>query len=331
MPHRGWVKLWRKVEDSAVWNSREPFDRRSAWVDLLLRANHESREVLHNGKVYTIRRGQIATSEPALARRWRWSRGKVRRFFSVLLAEQMIEQDTGQGFSFITLLNYEAYNDPGSEAIQGSVQRLGQQSVQQSDRQRYTLEEGKNSEGKSEEEPLFPPEGVGVPTAKKAKKRPTYSPEFESFWSAYPRRPSNPKRASYPKWEGLIRTGEATPEELIEAARRYAAEKRNETDRSKILMAVTFLGPQARWEPYARPEENAPAGGGARTADQIWNSNGRTGDDARFWTWLNRALRGEEAPGDVDAARDAYVDVYGNPLEGERLAAVRAFLAEDST
>ena len=39
----GWIKLHRRMLDSDIWKAtkRKPFDKRSAWIDLLLRANHK--------------------------------------------------------------------------------------------------------------------------------------------------------------------------------------------------------------------------------------------------------------------------------------------------
>ena len=79
-----WVKVYRKIEKSAIWEMK-PFGKGQAWIDLLLIANiKDSKMVMRSGKVVTIRRGQYHTSYDYLAKRWGWSRGKVVRYFKLL-------------------------------------------------------------------------------------------------------------------------------------------------------------------------------------------------------------------------------------------------------
>jgi hypothetical protein len=38
----GWIKLYRKLWDDEIWDDElEPHNKRSAWIDLLMMANHE--------------------------------------------------------------------------------------------------------------------------------------------------------------------------------------------------------------------------------------------------------------------------------------------------
>lgn len=39
MADKGWVKIHRAIEDSGIWQHKEPFDKRSAWIDLIMMAN----------------------------------------------------------------------------------------------------------------------------------------------------------------------------------------------------------------------------------------------------------------------------------------------------
>ena len=87
---RGWIKLYRQITDSYIWSSSDPFDRRSAWIDLLLMANHETRSfMLKNGREQVIESGQLFTSLDHLAIRWHWSRNKVRRYLALISAQGM--------------------------------------------------------------------------------------------------------------------------------------------------------------------------------------------------------------------------------------------------
>lgn len=108
--HRGWIRLWRRIEDYPHWK-RKPFDFAHAWIWLVLNANHKGQIVSHPKKHSNIKveRGQLLTSEIRLAETFGWSRNKLRRYFSFLKSAQQIEQHTTQHYSIITVLNYEQY------------------------------------------------------------------------------------------------------------------------------------------------------------------------------------------------------------------------------
>ena len=55
----GWIKLHRQIVESDIWSSedQEPFDRRSAWIYLLLIVNNEDRDTVFDGKNKTSRSG----------------------------------------------------------------------------------------------------------------------------------------------------------------------------------------------------------------------------------------------------------------------------------
>lgn len=110
--YKGWIKLYRSIEDHWIWKSEEPFDRRSAWIDLLLMVNHEENKIFVNGQLIKIDRGQTLTSIKKLSERWKWSRWKVKKFLQVLQDDYIItfEIPTGQ-FTLVTVENYGKYQD----------------------------------------------------------------------------------------------------------------------------------------------------------------------------------------------------------------------------
>jgi len=113
--HRGYIKLWRALQDLDLWE-REKFTRGQAWVDLLLSANHKDGHVRISGQRIEVKRGESALSEVTLAKRWKWSRGKVRRFLAELESEmeQKIVQRKYNVTSLIEILNYEKYQGNGT-------------------------------------------------------------------------------------------------------------------------------------------------------------------------------------------------------------------------
>ena len=109
---QGWIAVDRKIFDNLIWKNEEPFDRRSAWIDLLLLVNHADNKVLINGKVETVKRGQRITSILYLSQRWRWSRTKTKAFLKLLESEGMIKLDVqAKKKTIITITNYSKYQD----------------------------------------------------------------------------------------------------------------------------------------------------------------------------------------------------------------------------
>lgn len=108
----GWISLHRQLQDHWLWKDSEPFDKRSAWVDLLLLANHDDAKIPYKGKIVTCRRGEVNRSILWLADRWGWSRNKVRRFLELLKSDNMIELSTTTHETTITIVNYSFFQDP---------------------------------------------------------------------------------------------------------------------------------------------------------------------------------------------------------------------------
>jgi len=104
----GWIKLFRKLQDNEFWNA-EKFTKGQAWVDLLLIANHKDSFFYLRGIKIDVKRGQIARAETALAKKWGWSREKVRLFLRTLKTRQQIDIDKSKLISIVTIINYDEY------------------------------------------------------------------------------------------------------------------------------------------------------------------------------------------------------------------------------
>lgn len=107
----GWIKLDRHIFDSWLWSEDKPFDKRSAWIDLLLLANYEDKKKTYNGKVIKCTRGDVNLSYQFLANRWGWSRGKVVRFLKLLESDGMVLTNSTTHGTTVTLVNYGKYQD----------------------------------------------------------------------------------------------------------------------------------------------------------------------------------------------------------------------------
>lgn len=141
----GYIKLYRGIEDNPLW-LQEPFTKSQAWIDLLLLTNHKTGYIrLRNGEMVEINRGQCGWSMETLAKRWQWSRGKVKRFFDYLKMQKMIQQTDIPNATVINVLNYERFQNDTTN---------GQQTVQQTDTNKNGKNE-KNSSSSTIEEQIF--------------------------------------------------------------------------------------------------------------------------------------------------------------------------------
>lgn len=105
----GWIKVDRKIQSNALWMDREPFDKRSAWIDLLLMANHKDHEIIHKGKTILVRRGEVNRSVLQLCDRWHWSRNRTLRFLKMLSDANMITRVSTTDGTTVCIKNYDKY------------------------------------------------------------------------------------------------------------------------------------------------------------------------------------------------------------------------------
>lgn len=125
---KGWIKLYRKLTENPIWTSGKEFDERSAWIDLLLMVNHEPRVCeLRSGKVIEIESGQCHTSMDNLAKRWKWGRNRVIRYFRRLSAQHMCNIVGTPDGTTITVVNWGKFqggrtsNRTADETMDGTM------------------------------------------------------------------------------------------------------------------------------------------------------------------------------------------------------------------
>ena len=105
----GWVKLHRQIQDCWIWSIDKPFDERSAWIDLILSANHKDVKIQFNGELIIIKRGQFLTSVRKLSDKWKWNKDKTLKFLKLLERDKMIVRDSDRFRTLITIENYGIY------------------------------------------------------------------------------------------------------------------------------------------------------------------------------------------------------------------------------
>ncbi len=109
----GWVKIYRKITNDPMYFS-ETFTRMQAWIDMILLANYSEGFFYIRGNKVTVNRGQIGYSQESLSKRWKWSRGKVKRFLKQLENDGKIVQQKSNVITLISIVNYDAYQSDGT-------------------------------------------------------------------------------------------------------------------------------------------------------------------------------------------------------------------------
>ncbi len=156
----GWIKLYRRLLGHRFWPTRRPYTKLEAWVDILMRTNHQEERVLMGMKPITVEAGQLLTSQVALSERWRWNRKRTHRFLEMCVALQMctIETDRGRdrGYTLITVCNWQTYQGGNGEVGTSSGALSGAFEGHLRDFKGTLLKNGKNvKEGR---------EGEGAPS-----------------------------------------------------------------------------------------------------------------------------------------------------------------------
>lgn len=107
----GWISLYRQIKESWIWKDKEPFDKRSALIDLLLTVNYKNKKIPYENGFIEIEKGQTLTSIKQLAEKWKWSRHKVSDFLDRLEQDTMIVQVRDTRKTLVSIVNYSKYQD----------------------------------------------------------------------------------------------------------------------------------------------------------------------------------------------------------------------------
>lgn len=220
--HRGYVKAYRKLFESDMW-LKEPFTRGQAWVDLIGLANHTDGFIRKRGIRINLKRGEVGWGERELAERWKWSRGKVRRFLTELCSEneqKLVPQTEPQNKNVIScylIINYDLYQSNDTTEKPTSRTTNGPQTGHK----RYQNKNEKNE------------------------KNTIYLQTFSLFWKNYPK-----KEAKKKAWQAWLKIGD--PEAVIEKMKvvlpvQMESEQWTKENGTYIPMPTTYIN-QERWE-----------------------------------------------------------------------------------
>lgn len=233
----GWILLHRKIQECDIWDNDEPYDWRSAWVDLLLLANHKDVETIFDYKPLTIKRGQYLTSVRKLSRRWGWGKDKTLKYLRLLESLKMISKDSDSRRTLLTIEKYDDYQcDPDTGQTQ--TRTVSRQSAD-----------------------TLPPQ-----TKNEKNEKNKYICSFDAFWEVYPRK--NDKSRAYKCYMSRLKDG-YTEDQLLTACKNYAEEcKKNGTEQKYIKHGATFLSVNEPFLDYLKGETNGSGNSGAIRTDE---------------------------------------------------------------
>lgn len=109
--NEGWIGLYRSLLRHWIYPKNRPFTKYEAWIDLLLTVNYEDKKVFSGEDLCDCSKGEIITSQLKLMNRWKWSKSKLLKFFSVLESDKMCAIKRDNKKTSIKLCNYINYQD----------------------------------------------------------------------------------------------------------------------------------------------------------------------------------------------------------------------------
>lgn len=112
--NHGYIKLYRKVMDSFVWTNPNMY---KLWSLCLMKASHERRKFLFNGKEMWLNSGEFVTGRDAITfemnkgakREHQVNSASVWRWLKKFESEQMLNIKSTTKYSVISINNWEEY------------------------------------------------------------------------------------------------------------------------------------------------------------------------------------------------------------------------------
>ena len=230
----GWLKLYRSILDSAVFQDAEIL---KVWIWLLCNVAFEQHDTICYGKVIHLKPGQIATGRKKIAQCTDLNENKVYRALTALESLGNIEIKSTNKYSIITVVNWDKYQDENGKRTSSEQQTNSKTTTeeQQDDSKRTQHKNGKN--GKKEKNIYI-------------------CSFFQSAWDEYPKKLGKNKVTK----AAMKQLDEAGEDAVMSAVRRYVEKiKRDGTDEKYIMHGSTFFN--GAWRDYVvddKPEEPMP-------------------------------------------------------------------------
>ena len=224
----GWLKLYRSILDSTVFQDAEVL---KVWIWLLCNVAFEQHDTICYGKVIHLKPGQIATGRKKIAQCTDLNENKVYRALTALKSLGNIEIKSTNKYSIITIVNWDKYQGENGNRTANEQQTNSKTTAeeQQDNSKRTQHKNGKN--GKKEKNIYI-------------------CSFFQSVWDEYPKKLGKNKVTK----AAMKQLEEAGMDTVMEAVRRYVEKiKRDGTDEKYIMHGSTFFN--GAWKDYLESSE----------------------------------------------------------------------------
>jgi len=189
--HRGYIGLWRKIQDNFVWKERRVFSKAEAWIDILMEARWrtEPEKIIVKMQVVECGYGQCVKALRTWAVRWNWTKDRVRRFFDLCQEQGMIRIENETLIMRITVCNFSTYDvkrDKHCDTNETQTRHKRDTNATEQERK-----EGKNntiasSPKKTNGSTLPSPVFILIPTNKKDEEFQILEDDVKQFQELYP-------------------------------------------------------------------------------------------------------------------------------------------------
>ena len=177
--HRGYVKVWRKLEDSGILK-----DERACQFFLwaMLKATHRPHKQIVGNQVVELEPGQFISGRNAASEELAVSPSMFVRNVEKLKKLDFLDTKPNNKFTLFTIKNWATYQNERTT----SEQQVGQQADNKRTTSGQQADTNKN-----------------IKNTKNEKKEDGYTPEFEEAWKTYPRKDG--KRNAFVAWQKAIK------------------------------------------------------------------------------------------------------------------------------
>ena len=181
----GYVKISRAIFGHGM-SKEEPYTETQAWIWFICGASYKDDTVRVGHLIVDVKRGEYVASIRFLAKKFKWTTSRVKRFLDRLTRGKMVTTKATQGITSINLMNYDEYQF----FIQPTTHKQGQVRIK-----------------------------TDTNISKEVNKINVYTQSFEDFWSIIPSKMRKGKGKAYKAFKKS--KYELTIEELSERYRKH--------------------------------------------------------------------------------------------------------------
>jgi len=181
----GYVKISRAIFGHGMFKE-EPYTEIQAWIWFICGASYKDDTVRVGHLIVDVKRGEYVASIRFLAKKFKWTTSRVKRFLDRLTRGKMVTTKATQGITSINLLNYDEYQF----FIQPTTHKQGQVRIK-----------------------------TDTNISKEVNKINIYTQSFEDFWSIIPSKMRKGKGKAFKAFKKS--KYELTIEELSERYRKH--------------------------------------------------------------------------------------------------------------